>query len=98
MSRKIIQTAAALVPSKPTLQSLRDLAAGCRACDLWKKGTQTVFGEGAANASVMLIGEQPGDKEVLAGYRMNRVSAAFTRSRVTLKSRRAVRGSTRRLR
>ncbi len=68
MSRKIIQTAAALVPSKPTLQSLRDLAAGCRACDLWKKGTQTVFGEGAANASVMLIGEQPGDKEDLAGH------------------------------
>ncbi len=68
MARKIIQSAAPLVPLKPTLRNLRDAAASCKACDLWKKGTQTVFGEGAPNASVMLIGEQPGDKEDLAGH------------------------------
>ena len=42
-------------------------AAACKACDLWKTGTQTVFGEGSQHARVMLIGEQPGDKEDLAG-------------------------------
>jgi uracil-DNA glycosylase family protein len=47
---------------------LREAAARCRACDLWKKGTQTVFGEGSARPSLMLIGEQPGDKEDLAGH------------------------------
>jgi DNA polymerase len=46
---------------------LREAAAGCRACDLWKKGTQTVFGDGAAHAEVMLIGEQPGNDEDLDG-------------------------------
>src|SRR5438874_8901248 len=61
-------TAAPLVPKNPTLQNLRQAAAGCRACDLWKKGTQTVFGEGASHALVMLVGEQPGDKEDLAGH------------------------------
>jgi DNA polymerase len=49
-------------------QELHDSAAGCRACDLWKRGTQTVFGEGAANAPVMLVGEQPGNEEDLAGH------------------------------
>ena len=58
----------ALIPPNPTLESLRQASAGCRACDLWKKGTQTVFGEGSAHASVMLVGEQPGDKEDLAGH------------------------------
>jgi DNA polymerase len=61
-------SAAPLVPSQPNLRKLRDAAATCKACDLWLKGTQTVFGEGAENASVMLIGEQPGDKEDLAGH------------------------------
>ena len=42
-------------------------AAGCRACPLWKTGTQTVFGEGPSNARVMLLGEQPGDREDLEG-------------------------------
>ena len=46
---------------------MRQAAAGCRACDLWKKGTQTVFGEGTASAEVVLIGEQPGNDEDLAG-------------------------------
>jgi uracil-DNA glycosylase family protein len=43
------------------------VAQGCRACELWQKGTQTVFGEGRAAADVMLVGEQPGDKEDIAG-------------------------------
>ena len=60
-------TAAALVPSAPSLPSLREAAARCRACPLWERGTQTVFGEGAARSDVLLVGEQPGDKEDLAG-------------------------------
>jgi DNA polymerase len=49
------------------LSTLRKQAAGCRRCDLWKRGTQTVFGEGSSRARVMLVGEQPGDQEDLAG-------------------------------
>lgn len=55
------------VPAHPTLPKLRDAAKHCRACDLWKRGTQTVFGEGAPRAQVMFVGEQPGDKEDLEG-------------------------------
>ncbi|EGP07706.1 putative uracil-DNA glycosylase [Bradyrhizobiaceae bacterium SG-6C] len=50
-----------------SLAALRHEAADCRACHLWKDATQTVFGEGPAHASLMLVGEQPGDKEDLAG-------------------------------
>ncbi|HZS24631.1 MAG TPA: UdgX family uracil-DNA binding protein [Gaiellaceae bacterium] len=46
-----------------TLDELRAEAAGCRACPLWETATQTVFGEGRADARVMLVGEQPGDQE-----------------------------------
>jgi len=60
-------TAAPLVPARPTLKKLREVAAGCQACDLWKTGTQTVFGEGSSKAEVVLVGEQPGDQEDLAG-------------------------------
>ena len=60
-------TAAPLIPPRPTLRTLRQAAASCRACDLWKRGTQTVFGEGVRNALVMLVGEQPGNDEDLAG-------------------------------
>ena len=49
------------------LSTLRKQAAGCRRCDLWKRGTQTVFGDGPPGARVMLVGEQPGDQEDLAG-------------------------------
>ena len=49
------------------IRALRAEAADCRACPLWKDATQTVFGEGPQNAQIMLVGEQPGDKEDLAG-------------------------------
>ena len=49
------------------LETLREEAAECRACPLWKDATQTVFGEGPPHARIMLVGEQPGDKEDLAG-------------------------------
>jgi uracil-DNA glycosylase len=61
------ETAAPLVPETRSLEKLREAAAGCQACDLWKTGTQTVFGEGAATAEIVFVGEQPGDKEDLAG-------------------------------
>lgn len=60
-------TAAPLIPANPTLEKLRQAARTCRACNLWERATQTVFGEGAAKARVMLLGEQPGDREDLAG-------------------------------
>jgi uracil-DNA glycosylase len=60
-------TAAPLVPDRPTLPSLRAAAACCHACPLWERGTQTVFGEGPELADVMLVGEQPGNEEDLAG-------------------------------
>jgi len=53
--------------SGPSLKTLREEARHCRACHLWKNATQTVFGEGPQNAQMMLVGEQPGDKEDLAG-------------------------------
>ncbi len=62
-----IQTAAPLIPARPTLPKLRDVAAECKACHLWTLGTQTVFGEGARTSLIMFVGEQPGDKEDLAG-------------------------------
>ncbi|HXN56782.1 MAG TPA: UdgX family uracil-DNA binding protein [Myxococcales bacterium] len=55
--------AAALIPDRASLQALRDSAAGCRACPLWRLGTQTVFGEGPRRADLLFIGEQPGDVE-----------------------------------
>jgi len=53
--------------ASPSLKLLREDAAHCRACPLWKNATQTVFGEGPQHARVVLVGEQPGDKEDLAG-------------------------------
>jgi len=61
------QTAEEFFPERINLASLKKAAADCKACDLWKVGTQTVFGEGKARSQVVLIGEQPGDKEDLAG-------------------------------
>jgi uracil-DNA glycosylase family protein len=57
----------AQMPDRPTLPKLREAAAGCRACNLWRTGTQTVFGEGKPKAEVMMVGEQPGDREDIEG-------------------------------
>lgn len=61
-------TAAPLVPDRPTLTALQEAAAGCQACALWEGTTQTVFGEGPAAAPLMLVGEQPGDREDREGH------------------------------
>lgn len=63
-----LETAASLIPESPTLDKLREAAAGCRACPLWTTGTQTVFGEQegrprSGEPRVMFVGEQPGDQE-----------------------------------
>jgi DNA polymerase len=60
-------TAAEYVPERLSLPTLREAVQGCRGCPLYADATQAVFGEGAAHAEVMLVGEQPGDKEDLAG-------------------------------
>jgi uracil-DNA glycosylase len=62
------QTAAPLIPPRPTLANLRMAGSTCKACDLWKRATQTVFGEGGEHAKVVFVGEQPGDREDLAGH------------------------------
>jgi DNA polymerase len=67
MAKSLTRISNAPIPDKLTLPALRAASAGCKACDLWKLGTQTVFGEGRANARVMMVGEQPGDKEDLQG-------------------------------
>jgi uracil-DNA glycosylase family protein len=56
------------MPKRLTIESLRGAAAGCQACDLWEKATQTVFGEGKDKARLMLVGEQPGDREDVEGH------------------------------
>src|SRR5688572_14289626 len=57
-------TAEPFVPAEfRSLTALREAAAGCRGCDLYKAATQTVFGEGAARAELMIVGEVPGDQE-----------------------------------
>jgi DNA polymerase len=62
-----VTTAASLIPERSTLPKLREVARGCRACPLWKTGTQTVFGEGRRTAKVVFVGEQPGNDEDLQG-------------------------------
>jgi uracil-DNA glycosylase family protein len=61
-------SAAAFLPERRSLRSLRDAAARCKGCDLYKYATQTVFGEGAARAKLMFVGEQPGDEEDTSGH------------------------------
>jgi uracil-DNA glycosylase family protein len=68
MPKRPPSDAAELIPDRPTLTSVRAAAKRCQACDLWKRGTQTVFGEGAGKAELMFVGEQPGDQEDLAGH------------------------------
>jgi DNA polymerase len=61
--RSLESSAAEYLPKRRTLSSLDRAARGCRGCPLWKDATQTVFGRGPADASLMLVGEQPGDRE-----------------------------------
>jgi DNA polymerase len=63
-----VQTAAALIPPHPTLPLLQSIASSCQACELYKRGTQTVFGEGPKAARAMMVGEQPGDAEDRMGH------------------------------
>lgn len=67
MPRLAASTAAKFIPPNPTLPTVRSLAAGCTACPLYAQATQTVFGEGPAHASLMLVGETPGDQEDVRG-------------------------------
>ena len=61
-------SAAGLIPNEPDLDELRETAAECTACPLYRNATQTVFGEGPDRAPIMFVGEQPGDSEDLAGH------------------------------
>ena len=56
------------VPAGAGVSELAEAAAGCRACELWESGTQTVFGEGPEHSRVVLVGEQPGDEEDRSGH------------------------------
>jgi uracil-DNA glycosylase family protein len=64
---KLERSAADFLPARSTLRTLRNASRDCRGCDLWERGTQTVFGEGAVHAKVMFVGEQPGDREDIEG-------------------------------
>jgi uracil-DNA glycosylase family protein len=66
-TRDTSPTAAAFLPEKRTLTALRSAVQGCRGCPLYADATQAVFGEGALRSDVMLVGEQPGDREDLEG-------------------------------
>ena len=68
MPKEPPKTAADFIPDRPTLTNARDAAKDCKGCDLWMRGTQTVFGEGSRKAELMLVGEQPGDAEDLSGH------------------------------
>jgi DNA polymerase len=68
MAKRPPKSAADFIPPRPTLKRAREASKRCRGCDLWKTGTQTVFGEGPRNAPMMLVGEQPGDAEDLSGH------------------------------
>src|SRR5439155_21587089 len=68
MPKEPAKTAADFIPDRPTLTNARDAATDCKGCDLWMRGTRTVFGEGSRKAELMLVGEQPGDAEDLSGH------------------------------
>src|ERR1700730_18176901 len=67
MPTKPSPSAAPWVPDQPTLPRLIAASKNCEGCDLFRTGTQTVFGEGPPDAAVVMVGEQPGDQEDLAG-------------------------------
>jgi DNA polymerase len=68
MAKKPTHSAADLIPDRPTIDKVRAASKDCKACDLWLRGTQTVFGEGTRKAELMLVGEQPGNEEDLSGH------------------------------
>ncbi|WP_049563230.1 UdgX family uracil-DNA binding protein [Nonomuraea sp. SBT364] len=68
MSKDGNNSAARFLPGHLDLTSLREAAARCEGCDLYRDATRTVFGEGPAGAAFMLVGEQPGDQEDLKGH------------------------------
>src|ERR671922_2307998 len=68
MASKLPGSAADFLPTRRTLEALRDAAHSCKGCDLYKNATQTVFGEGPQKARVVLVGEQPGDQEDRQGH------------------------------
>jgi uracil-DNA glycosylase family protein len=63
----VARSAAEFLPKEHSLTALREAASGCRGCELWRLGTQAVFGEGRKEAPVMFVGEQPGDQEDRSG-------------------------------
>ena len=68
MAIELPKSAADFLPTHRTLKALREAARSCKGCDLYKNATQTVFGEGPPNASVVFVGEQPGDQEDRQGH------------------------------
>src|SRR5437763_11146227 len=69
MSKGKSETSAAdFFPERKSLKAFRDAASDCKGCDLWERGTQTVFGEGGRRAEVVFVGEQPGNEEDLTGH------------------------------
>src|ERR1041384_3781741 len=68
MGKEENTSAAKFLPDSRDLESLREAARSCEGCDLYRNATQTVFGEGAAHASIVLVGEQPGDMEDRQGH------------------------------
>jgi uracil-DNA glycosylase len=67
MSAKNKPDATPYLPAHPTLPKLRVAAQGCKGCELYRNATQAVLGEGPASARIVMVGEQPGDREDLAG-------------------------------
>src|SRR5438093_12211828 len=68
MATKLANSARDFLPAERTLETLRDAARSCKGCEIYKNATQTVFGEGPQNASVVFVGEQPGDQEDRQGH------------------------------
>ena len=68
MATKLANSATDFLPAERTLETLRDAARSCKGCEIYKNATQTVFGEGPQNASVVFVGEQPGDQEDRQGH------------------------------
>ena len=82
LKRAEYPTAEAFLPERLTLNSLQEAAGGCQGCPLYKNATQTVFGEGPKNATVMFVGEQPGEQEDLAGKPFVGPAGKILRSRL----------------